>query len=78
MAACIIMVAIHLILLKKLLRHPPNPHEFCLTAPRFPLKMNEHSFILREYDLVSMADPLVDLFIRGIGSDRKVNRKGQT
>jgi TetR/AcrR family fatty acid metabolism transcriptional regulator len=26
-----------------------------------------------EYDLVSMADPLVDLFIRGIGESRKLN-----
>jgi len=28
----------------------------------------------REYDLVSMADPLVDLFIRGIGSFRETDR----
>ena len=31
----------------------------------------------REYDLVSMADPLVDLFIRGIGSSRETNQNGQ-
>ena len=28
----------------------------------------------REYDLVSMADPLVDLFIRGIGSFKEDNQ----
>jgi len=31
----------------------------------------------REYDLVSMADPLIDLFIRGIGSFEKANQNGQ-
>jgi TetR/AcrR family fatty acid metabolism transcriptional regulator len=31
----------------------------------------------REYDLVSMADPLVDLFTRGIGSFKETNRTGQ-
>jgi len=31
----------------------------------------------REYDLVSMADPLIDLFIRGIGSFEKTNQNGQ-
>ena len=31
----------------------------------------------REYDLVSMADPLIDLFIRGIGSFKETNRNGQ-
>jgi len=31
----------------------------------------------REYDLVSMADPLVDLYIRGIGSFKETNRNRQ-
>jgi TetR/AcrR family transcriptional regulator, fatty acid metabolism regulator protein len=31
----------------------------------------------REYDLVSMADPLIDLFIRGIGSGKETIRNGQ-
>ncbi|MDF1593162.1 MAG: TetR/AcrR family transcriptional regulator [Desulfobacterales bacterium] len=31
----------------------------------------------REYDLVSMADPLIDLFIRGICSYKETNRNGQ-
>lgn len=31
----------------------------------------------REYDLVSMADPLVDLYIRGIGSFKETNQNGQ-
>ena len=30
----------------------------------------------REYDLVSMADPLIDLFIRGIGSFKTANQNG--
>jgi len=30
----------------------------------------------REYDLVSMTDPLVDLFIRGIGSLKESNASG--
>lgn len=31
----------------------------------------------REYDLVSMADPLIDLFVRGIGSFRETKQNGQ-
>ncbi|MEW6673823.1 MAG: TetR/AcrR family transcriptional regulator [Thermodesulfobacteriota bacterium] len=32
----------------------------------------------REYDLVSMVDPLVDLFFRGIGSFKETKPNGQT
>jgi TetR/AcrR family fatty acid metabolism transcriptional regulator len=28
----------------------------------------------RKYDLVSMTDPLIDLFIRGIGSTKKIEK----